>query len=265
MTTGAYSVIFGFISNFLFYAFLMTSLTIFTNWKRSTKFHIMVCLGAVYILCGILTYYYGPLENLSIELQMVFMIINLVFCMVSVARTTAFFFNTTKEAHEQLAILASTDYLTGLPNRTSFVYTYEKLQDENETGIGLMMIDTDDFKLFNDTYGHIYGDEILQTVSDVFKSVKQANHYIARYGGEEFTVLVRSNDVNEVYQFAELLRNNVIEIGNSIDKQLSISIGLVYMPLHYMGHPNLISIADELLYQAKSEGKNKIVSKVLGL
>ena len=86
------------------------------------------------------------------------------------------------------------------------------------------MIDTDDFKMINDNYGHIIGDNILKEIANAFKRIKEPNHFIGRYGGEEFIYMIESNDYNEV-----------------------------------------LEIADQLLYEAKSEVKNKIVSKVIGL
>ena len=149
LVTSFHSIYFGFLSSFLSYAFLITSLTIFTNWRRLFKLYMMLFIGALYIIRGILTYQVGPLKEINIIAQSTFFVINMSFVMATVARNVAFFFNTTKEAHEKLAELATTDFLTELPNRTSLIYKYEKTLHEKQTGIGFMMINTDDFKMIN--------------------------------------------------------------------------------------------------------------------
>ena len=116
-----------------------------------------------------------------------------------------------------------------------------------------------------DNYSHIIGDNILKEIANTFKRIKEPNHFIGRYGGEEFIYMIESNDYNEVLEIAKHLRTSVKGLGNDMNLPLSISIGLAYKPQTLSKNINLLSIADQLHYEAKSEVKNKIVSKVIGL
>ena len=176
-----------------------------------------------------------------------------------------------RRSHEMLSVshrhyreLAVRDGLTGLYNRR---YTFEQLPDEIETvkGVGgdlsLMMMDVDNFKQFNDTYGHPEGDKVLIKLAEVIASCIRAQDSGCRYGGEEFVVVLPGTTEQDAFRVAERIRN---QFGQSIFKprpeesvQVTVSIGLTSLQSHGEDADMLIKRADAALYEAKSMGKNQ--------
>ena len=118
------------------------------------------------------------------------------------------------------------------------------------------MIDIDDFKNFNDTYGHQAGDAILMDISNIFRDVARKIDIIARYGGEEFAIILPNTKKQEAMVLAERLRKSVE--GSSRLKDITISIGVASFPEDAEEKELLISKADRALYEAKGTGKNKV-------
>jgi diguanylate cyclase (GGDEF)-like protein len=160
----------------------------------------------------------------------------------------------------------NTDELTGLHNRRSFNKFIEKIfPNPMYNDITLMMIDIDNFKDYNDLYGHIYGDNCLMTVGKLFQEF-EANHecYIARYGGEEFVLVDYKHNLVEVELIAkdliQLIYDMNIENINSQYKKLTISIGVSSKSTSKVkNYIDLINLADDALYQAKNNGKNTLM------
>lgn len=158
------------------------------------------------------------------------------------------------------------DHLTGLYNRRYFFNTAEKFYENAKRKnlyIGIGMIDIDHFKTINDTYGHAAGDQVLQHLSQILKSSFRASDIVARYGGEEFIVLT-ANMVAERYSVHfEQLRKKIAGSPaktNSGDIQATISAGLTTR----LGTSlkDMLKEADDLLYQAKAAGRNRVVVKL---
>src|SRR5690606_21529314 len=102
---------------------------------------------------------------------------------------------------------------------------------------------------------------ILEKIGKVFNDYKKEHHYPARYGGEEFVYLIETNDRQEVYRVSEHLRKAMKDLGKKNNVNLSISIGCVFKSINSKETFNVITLADQLLYQAKREGKDKVVFK----
>lgn len=158
-----------------------------------------------------------------------------------------------KEFYRELSIL---DGLTGVYNHRHF---QEVLPREIERAkrykfsVSILMIDLDDFKKYNDTYGHLAGDKILQAFAEFFVGAIRAVDMAFRYGGEEFMIICPETPKQEGVEVAKRLLN--------LTKQkmpLSISIGLSCFPDDASNKEELIKKADEALYQAKQLGKNRI-------
>jgi len=164
--------------------------------------------------------------------------------------------------------LAITDELTGL-----FNYRHLQHRLDEETGrarryskhLSLLMVDVDDFKLFNDSYGHLAGDTALAELAEVMrKSVREVD-LVARYGGEEFSVLLPETDAAGAYSVAEKIRE-AIALHAFADPdgvrccRLSVSIGLATFPSHADDKEPLLREADDALYAAKNGGKNRVRS-----
>ena len=171
------------------------------------------------------------------------------------------------QVNAELSTLASTDALTGLPNRRQFDATlhkewYRALREA--TPLGLLMIDVDRFKPLNDRYGHPVGDAFLARVGRVIRdNVRRAGDMAARYGGEEFAVVLPGTGSTGALEIAEVIRRAVhatdtrslVEGGHP----LSVSIGVAAMvPLAGAGSAALVNSADGALYQAKRGGRNRV-------
>lgn len=171
-------------------------------------------------------------------------------------------------AQEEIANLATTDELTGLANRRHF---YSRLEEElgrvvrYETNLSLIMLDIDNFKRVNDQYGHPVGDRVLREVGRLLKANIRASDFAARYGGEEFAVLIPSLGVDEAARVAEKLRT-VIEVndltmeGPSIEVTISAGVAdcLSVISSKEELKMALIREADNALYRAKAEGRNRV-------
>jgi len=172
-----------------------------------------------------------------------------------------------KEAEQELLFQAIRDPLTGLFNRR---YLEESLEREIAKAIrynlslGLIMLDVDHFKAFNDTYGHLAGDVVLRYLSDLLVKYSRKEDIACRYGGEEFILVLPGTSIEVAKQRAEKLRS-IVERGKPIyhdDNRLpnvAISLGVAMLPDHANTAITLIATADDALYQAKENGRNQVV------
>jgi diguanylate cyclase (GGDEF)-like protein len=141
----------------------------------------------------------------------------------------------------------------------------------NETSLSLVMIDVDNFKHYNDTLGHINGDEALKKISSVLHSKSRQCDIAARYGGEEFGIVMPNTSKENARLFSERLRNEVEKTfadEDAIDAahRLTVSCGIATYPEDADNKNELVSRADLALYEAKHAGKNRtcLYSKVMG-
>ncbi len=172
------------------------------------------------------------------------------------------------EANRQLELLSVTDALTGLANRRRFdSYLAAEWQRASRLGqkVGLMMLDVDWFKNYNDQYGHLQGDECLRQIGQLLKlGARRATDLAARYGGEEFALVVPQAEVQYLKQQAELMRVAFASLhiphqGSPLG-HVTVSIGIaVLMPMAQQQPELLIQLADEALYRAKHQGRNQVV------
>ncbi len=165
---------------------------------------------------------------------------------------------------------ATMDALTGLNNRRQFeVRLKEEYSSANRqnTPLCAIMIDIDFFKKFNDTYGHAIGDTVLRTTANVIKEQLREYDIPSRYGGEEFCILLPQTNIDEAKIVAERLRasveNKKIEIQTNKNEQIkhisvTISVGLAQLDIKDMAD-DLYMKADRALYEAKEQGRNRVV------
>jgi len=123
----------------------------------------------------------------------------------------------------------------------------------------LMMIDIDDFKKFNDTYGHVQGDKALKKISEILRRSCRKIDVLCRYGGEEFSLILPANNKKETIALGERIRKS-IENKEILKHNFTISIGISSFPQNSSNKKNMIAKADQALYQAKENGKNQVVS-----
>jgi two-component system chemotaxis family response regulator WspR len=172
------------------------------------------------------------------------------------------------EANLTLQKLSSLDGLTGIANRRSFDETLSKEWNRsmrNSKSIGLIMLDIDFFKLYNDHYGHQGGDDCLKSVAECLDgSIHRDTDFLARYGGEEFSVILPETHLEGAIKVAETIRENIetLELPHAKSKVsdfVSISIGVsAVIPLMATEPEILITAADQALYRAKENGRNRV-------
>jgi diguanylate cyclase (GGDEF)-like protein len=169
--------------------------------------------------------------------------------------------------NEQLKKMAVLDELTKVPNRRGFQqYIRETLSNTNDKRkISLMMLDIDVFKLFNDNYGHLEGDKVLESVAHTIQNcMKSTGSMVARFGGEEFVIAAFDLDDEEFEQLAENMREAVVEMKihhafSPVGNHVTISIGLATGYVHDEEDiAKLMADADLALYRSKTNGRNRV-------
>ncbi len=169
-----------------------------------------------------------------------------------------------RELAEQMAHLASHDPLTGLVNRREFEKRLERVLDTaraDGSSHALCFLDLDQFKIVNDTCGHVAGDELIRQVAKRFATCVRKRDTLSRLGGDEFGVLIERCDIEHARRVAEALRRAVEELrfsANGHSFTLSVSIGLVAVDAHSENLTQLLSAADSACYAAKDQGRNQI-------
>lgn len=166
--------------------------------------------------------------------------------------------------NERIKQSATLDDLTGVFNRRQMIKILSReksLADRGDPSFSVCLFDLDDFKRVNDTYGHLNGDVVLKTLVQKIKENIREQDYIARYGGEEFVVILAYPEIQDAVICAERLRTLVSQInypGLPDDLEVTISIGVTrYRPVESLDA--LIGRADTALYQAKIEGKDRVI------
>ncbi len=160
---------------------------------------------------------------------------------------------------DAIAKLSTRDALTGLQSRASFeVALTEEFNKFKRYGnqFTLLILDIDNFKKINDTYGHPYGDHVLTRVSHLINQHIRAVDIAARYGGEELAILLPQTNLIEAYQMADRLCHAVSKC--HFQCLVTASIGVAACPQHGDRPESLVHAADKALYQAKHEGKNQV-------
>jgi diguanylate cyclase (GGDEF)-like protein len=166
-----------------------------------------------------------------------------------------------KLAQAELARLAVTDEMTGLPNLRALHERLSLLIAEGARGrqFAVVMLDVDHFKVINDTYGHTIGDEALKQIARTLREHVRATDFVARYGGEEFCILFTDVDHHKAFVLAEKLRAAIAAI--SLPVPVTASLGVcARSSLGAMSHGAevLIHAADDALYRAKRAGRNRV-------
>jgi diguanylate cyclase (GGDEF)-like protein len=167
------------------------------------------------------------------------------------------------ENHHQLRTLATTDSLTGLANKRAFNQRMKEGMDRHlrrKEPLSLLYLDIDHFKRVNDTKGHGVGDLVLKAFSDVINEAIRTVDLAGRYGGEEFTVLLEATDRDAAFIIAERIRGTMEELDLShlgLRAKVTISIGVASIPQDCDSAAGLIEKADQALYVAKRDGRNR--------
>ncbi|MGB2963234.1 MAG: histidine kinase N-terminal 7TM domain-containing protein [Anaerolineales bacterium] len=168
--------------------------------------------------------------------------------------------------YEEVTQQAKLDSLTGVSNHNHFI---EKVYEESEnatttqTPLSLIMLDIDYFKLYNDTYGHIIGDQVLRLTVQAIQSHIKKTDTVGRWGGEEFGVILPNTTITQASMVANRIRRTLSELplfnveGNTIPKP-TISQGIGNLPDHTTDADDLVIIADRALFLAKNKGRDRV-------
>lgn len=172
------------------------------------------------------------------------------------------------EANQKLTEQTQVDSLTGVRNRASFEKRLQaegRISRRQQTDIALMMLDIDHFKVINDTFGHLAGDETLKAVATTLRdNLKRPGDLVCRFGGEEFAIILPNTNAEGAVVLAENLRSAISELQVYWDSKrvpLTVSIGVSSSIIHSDDHIiQVLSEADKALYRAKSQGRNQVCS-----
>jgi diguanylate cyclase (GGDEF)-like protein len=167
-------------------------------------------------------------------------------------------------SHRAAETQASTDALTGLPNRRYFDEFCGLLARRRRSGdaVGVLMIDIDRFKILNDDHGHATGDEVLRAVGGAIIAAVREDDVPARYGGEEFVVLLRNPTPDVAFEVGERVRSSVgaLDLRRIGVASVSVSVGVAVARQADQPIGDLIADADRALYRAKRGGRNRVVA-----
>ena len=176
-------------------------------------------------------------------------------------------------AEAELAQLSRTDALTGLPNRRAFEEAFGRTFAEARRHggpVGLLVVDADHFKRYNDRFGHAVGDQVLQALARALSAaLRRPADLVARVGGEEFAILMPDTDAEGAAHVAERVHEAVsdlvVETGGESVGRITVSIGLAFGLPRQGGTPaDLFGLADAALYEAKATGRNRTCYAVMG-
>ena len=171
-----------------------------------------------------------------------------------------------REANEKLTLLATTDSLTDSFNRRHF---FERAKQEVERSLRfsrsavVIMMDIDDFKAINDTYGHGAGDEVIRQVASITKSNLREQDLFGRIGGEEFAIMAPESNLEDGLKLAERIRYSIEQTAvlfSNESFQVTVSVGITALVPTSTSIEQLLQLADKALYQSKHDGKNKVYS-----
>ena len=173
--------------------------------------------------------------------------------------------NELEEELERVKSEAKLDPLTKLYNKKSFekiLEEYIRLYKKYGRIFSLILLDIDNFKAVNDTYGHVIGDEVLKHVAGILKQYLREKDIVARVGGEEFAILLPGVDITLAYKIAErirtILENRIITVDRK-SINITASFGLMEINDDIKDARDMLQSVDRALYRAKKEGKNKVI------
>ena len=250
---------------YIFYFFILAYCSLYNDSSYTKKIGIL-CI-AVYSLACI----YSAGINISIH-NVNFAKLMLRDCYILIASYGVMMINSEvkrfDELHRKEFKLARTDKLTGLANRRYFDQKLaEDVEYSNRTGnpLNILIFDLDNFKKFNDTYGHSWGDKLLTLFSDIIKQNIRQSDVPVRYGGEEFLIIIRDLDYEKAISVGERIRfklekQSIYISSDETRKRATVSCGVSQYPTDSKSIWEVIDFADKALYRAKGTTKNVVMS-----
>ncbi|MCS7165430.1 MAG: GGDEF domain-containing protein [Candidatus Calescibacterium sp.] len=264
------------------YMVVVFDLTKLHNQLKMISFYSYLVMFLLSFVSGIVSYFmilqfYKPIEylkKLSLDIsRSIFSLERKSFWFEEFNYLIDSFLRMAQALEQQMAFLeslASFDALTRLYNRGAFEKFYNAVAIESKMKMALgltrtfavIMIDIDNFKKINDTYGHKAGDRVLSSVADVIRSRKRSTDIAARYGGEEFIIILNVLNKLDAIKFCLSLKDIIskveIDIGEGKRISVTCSFGISFYPEDSNDKDTLVKIADDNLYNSKNKGKNRV-------
>jgi diguanylate cyclase len=263
----------GWESGFHYYMIAMTPLVFFFPIGHH---HFKATLAG--ILCGLyfslylITYNLSPVHALPQTVLQIIHFVNATATFVVFSFLSHYYLRSSheveaelKRANERLSELAHTDPLTHLLNRRTMMEQLEKqaaLYQSTGEPFSILLCDVDNFKNFNDRYGHECGDYVLVAVTELMKSKLRETDSLARWGGEEFLALLPGNNLGSAWEIADLLRECISQhvfLYQGLQLCITITFGVAVFNAPGESLTRCISRADNALYEGKQRGKNCVV------
>ncbi len=225
---------------------------------------VLFCLFMVVRMAFILTG--PPMARFMAPETTVSSLMFLIAAAVAICLTFGFSAMINRRLHLHLDHLASYDMLTGAYNRRAFEEARERelaRSQRHGTALAVLLLDLDHFKQINDHYGHAFGDRVLRQAAQTIKTVLRIEDTLGRIGGEEFCVLLPQTDREEVAKIAERIRSAVaaqITDYNGQQARVTVSIGVAMADAQTRDWETVFQAADQALYRAKQEGRNRIAA-----
>lgn len=260
------------------YLILFFSIMMFAFWQKEASLTVLVWVFAIptlsYLLLGVtwgkyltviyLTLAFGILSyNFNGELnnKNIILLSNIVLCIITLWFTSHAYEAKNAEIHTKLTKTATQDGLTGLLNRSTLEYIFNKY---SHAPLALAILDIDFFKSVNDQYGHHVGDKVLQAFANLMVKHLDTSAHVFRLGGEEFCVLARktkvSNLENKIQTLLTALKGTPILV-EGYHIQITFSAGLAQYPNECQDFETLLRLADDRLYHAKNSGRGQVISE----
>ncbi|WP_299805090.1 sensor domain-containing diguanylate cyclase [uncultured Shewanella sp.] len=197
--------------------------------------------------------------NYLVPLMMTLLLSMIVLYIIQLKRTVLHRTKALYRANKELQLLASQDGLTGINNRRNFIHEFERRNRQRSNSLTLLLFDIDRFKGVNDRFGHLVGDQTIQAIVKRVNSILSQEAIFGRIGGEEFCVFMTGLDEHEAVQFATNIQRCISKskvMTDAGELAISVSLGAVYSCKKELDCKELLHTADQLMYQAKSRGRN---------
>ena len=158
---------------------------------------------------------------------------------------------------------SETDFLTQLPNRSFIHWKYSQLSNEHDH-VSIVIADIDNFKELNDTYGHLFGDDVLKVIAKELNKNLRSIDLVGRWGGEEFIFILPDTNAQQAQEIVDRIRENIAKIpftssSTSKNFNVTVSFGVSDSDLANVSLEDILINADQALYNAKANGRNQVV------
>ncbi len=231
---------------------------------RGKQIVVLICLNMLFYMAVVWAGYH--ISGLVIpysdeESRIMDMITSVPMCFIALATMVIYVRKAYDNNNKRLIHLATKDELTGIYNRRSLSELLERKINDNrrgESGFVVMMLDIDFFKRVNDTYGHGFGDMVLQKFAETVQNALRRQDALARYGGEEFVAVLNSVEPASAIEIAERIRAAVSDISFGNELKITVSIGVSQSKPGDTAE-TLLARADTNLYTAKQNGRDQVI------